>query len=88
VPFDLAALLAAHQGESFELHSQFMNPQLVKVLTALGFDRQYVRADGAYLIDDRRDRYLDFLSGFGGFALGRRHPVIKAKVTGPARCDS
>jgi ornithine--oxo-acid transaminase len=53
VPFDLAALLAAHQGESFELHPQFMNPQLVKVLTTLGFDRRYVRAEASYLIDDR-----------------------------------
>jgi hypothetical protein len=43
VPFDLAALLAAHQGESFELHSQFMNPQLVKVLTTV--EAGYVRAD-------------------------------------------
>jgi ornithine--oxo-acid transaminase len=77
VAFDLAALLAEHQGESFELHSQFMNPQLVKVLTTLGFDRHYVRAEGSYLIDDRGDRYLDFLSGFGVFALGRAHPVIK-----------
>jgi ornithine--oxo-acid transaminase len=77
VAFDLAALLAEHQGESFELHSQFMNPQLVKVLTTLGFDRHYVRAEGSYLIDDRGDRYLDFLSGFGVFALGRGHPVLK-----------
>src|ERR1700730_796342 len=77
VAFDLAALLAEHQGESFELHSQFMNPQLVKVLTTVGFDRHYVRAEGSYLIDDRGQRYLDFLSGFGVFALGRSHPVIK-----------
>ncbi len=83
VPFDLAALLAGHQGESLELHSQFMNPQLVKVLTTLGFDRQYVRAEGSYLIDDRGERYLDFLSGYGVFALGRSHPVIKDA----ARCD-
>ena len=75
--FDLAALLAAHQGENFDLHSQFMNPQLVKVLTTLGFDRHYVSAEGAYLIDDHGDRYLDFLAGFGVFALGRSHPVIK-----------
>ena len=75
--FDLAALLAEHRGESFELHSQFMNPQLVKVLATLGFDRTYVGADGSYLIDDGGDRYLDFLSGFGVFALGRNHPVIK-----------
>jgi ornithine--oxo-acid transaminase len=77
VVFDLAALLADHQGESFGLHSQFMNPQLVKVLTTLGFDRNYVGAEGSYLIDDQGRRYLDFLSGFGVFALGRGHPVIK-----------
>jgi ornithine--oxo-acid transaminase len=77
VAFDLAALLADHQGENFDLHSQYMNPQLVKVLTTLGFDRHYVSAEGSYLIDDRGDRYLDFLSGFGVFALGRSHPAIK-----------
>ena len=77
VAFDLAALLADHQGESFELHTRFMNPQLVRVLTTLGFDRNYVRAEGSHLIDDHGDRYLDFLSGFGVFALGRSHPVIK-----------
>jgi ornithine--oxo-acid transaminase len=77
VVFDLAALLAEHQGESFGLHSQFMNPQLVKVLTTLGFDRNYVGAEGSYLIDDQGRRYLDLLSGFGVFALGRSHPVIK-----------
>ncbi len=75
--FDLAALLEEHHGENFDLHSQFMNPQLVKVLTTLGFDRHYVGAEGSYLIDDRGHRYLDFLSGFGVYALGRSHPVIK-----------
>ncbi len=75
--FDLAALLKTHHGENFDLHSQFMNPQLVKVLTTLGFDRHYVGAEGSYLIDDRGQRYLDFLSGFGVYALGRSHPVIK-----------
>ena len=44
--FDLAALMNEHQGQSFDLHSQFMNPQLVKVLKTLGFDRQYVRRRG------------------------------------------
>jgi ornithine--oxo-acid transaminase len=77
VSFDLAALMNEHRGQSFDLHSQFMNPQLVKVLTTLGFDRHYVGGEGAYLVDDRGDRYLDFLSGFGVFSLGRGHPVIK-----------
>ncbi|MHB1786483.1 MAG: aspartate aminotransferase family protein [Acidimicrobiales bacterium] len=77
VAFDLAAVLADHHGENFSLQSRVMNPQLAKVLTTLGFDRFYVRGEGSYLIDDRGDRYLDFLSGFGVFALGRNHPAIK-----------
>jgi ornithine--oxo-acid transaminase len=77
VAFDLTSLLEEHHGENFGLHSQYMNPQLVKILTTLGFDRHYVGAEGSYLIDDQGHRYLDFLSGFGVFALGRSHPVIK-----------
>ena len=75
--FDLDALLAAHRGEAYELHGRYLNPQLARVLTTLGFDRTYVRGEGSYLIDDRGDRTLDFLSGFGVFALGRSHPVVK-----------
>lgn len=75
--FDLAALMSAHQGANFELHSRYMNPQMVRVLDTIGFDRCYVAAEGAYLIDDQGHRYLDFLSGFGVFALGRGHPVVK-----------
>jgi len=77
VPFDLAALLKAHRGEAYALHDEYLNPQLAKVLTTLGFDRTYVRGEGSYLIDDEGGRTLDFLSGFGVFALGRSHPVVK-----------
>ena len=48
-----------------------------KVLRTLGFDADYVRAEGAYLFDRDGRRYLDFLSGFGVFALGRCHPGIE-----------
>ena len=75
--FDLGALLHAHRGEAYPLHERYLNPQLAKVLTTLGFDRTYVRGEGAYLIDDRGGRTLDMLSGFGVFALGRSHPVVK-----------
>jgi ornithine--oxo-acid transaminase len=77
VAFDLAALLEQHRGENFELHTEFMNPQMVKMLKTIGFDRFYVRGEGSMLVDDRGDRYLDLLSGFGVFALGRSHPGIK-----------
>ena len=75
--FDLNEVLASHKGENFQLYGRYINPQLVKVLRSIGFDRFYSRAEGAYLFDDEGRRYLDFLSGFGVFALGRSHPAIK-----------
>ena len=77
MPFDLAALVDAHRGDAYALHEEYLNPQLAKVLTTLGFDRTYVRGEGSYLYDDEGGRTLDFLSGFGVFALGRSHPVVK-----------
>jgi len=78
--FDVAKVLAERHGENFDLHRELMNPQMVRVLRTLGFDRFYVRGEGCYLYDDRGDRYLDFLSGFGVYALGRAHPGLKAAL--------
>jgi ornithine--oxo-acid transaminase len=75
--FDVSQVLRDRHGENFQLHSQLMNPQLARVLKTLGFDRYYVRGEGPYLYDDRGDRYLDFLAGFGVYALGRGHPTLK-----------
>ncbi len=76
-PFDVKALLAARGNEAFALHERYMNPQMPRVLRTIGFDADYVRADGACLFDRDGRRYLDFLSGFGVFALGRCHPGIE-----------
>ncbi|MDA8039682.1 MAG: aspartate aminotransferase family protein [Actinomycetota bacterium] len=85
--FDLRALMDAHQGENFKLHRQYLNPQLARVLRTLGFDRFYERGEGAYLFDRDGTRYLDFLSGFGVFALGRGHPVVKRALQDALRLD-
>ena len=77
MPFDVAKALQTRHGENFTLHSEHLNPQLVRVLKTLGFDRYYVRGEGCYLYDDKGDRYLDFLAGFGVHALGRSHPAVK-----------
>jgi ornithine--oxo-acid transaminase len=68
--------LHQRQNDNFALHEQFLNPQMVNVLKTIGFDRHYVKAEGPYLWDDHGDQYLDLLSGFGVFALGRNHPTI------------
>jgi ornithine--oxo-acid transaminase len=80
MPFDVARTLAARSGENFALHERYMNRQLARALKTLGFDRNYVRGEGCYLYDDAGHRYLDFLSGFGVYALGRSHPGVKAAL--------
>jgi acetylornithine/succinyldiaminopimelate/putrescine aminotransferase len=75
--FDLRATVAERSGEGFRLHSDHLNPQMVKVLRTIGFDRFYERGEGCYLYDREGARYLDLLAGFGVFALGRGHPVVK-----------
>ena len=80
MPFDLKSLVAARMGENYELHSQHLNPTLVQVQRTIGFDRVYVRAKGAYLYDDEGHEYLDFLSGYSVFNIGRNHPVVARAV--------
>ena len=75
--FDLQGLLAAHKTDGYELYGRYLNPQHPKVLHAIGFDKVYTRAEGAYLYDADGHQYLDFLAGFGVFAAGRNHPVIR-----------
>ena len=75
--FDLADLLRQRGGERYELHARHMNRQLPRMLHTIGFDKIYSRAAGAYLYDDAGNEYLDMLAGFGVFALGRHHPVIR-----------
>ncbi len=80
MPFDVAELLKARHGENYALHEKHLNHQLGRVLKTIGFDRFYVRGEGCYLFDAEGERYLDLLSGFGVFALGRGHPTLKAAL--------
>jgi len=69
-------LIQNRNKENFALHDKHLNSQMVKILKTIDFDRHYVRAKGAYLFDEQNNRYLDLLSGFGVFALGRNHAEI------------
>ena len=78
--FDLADILAQRQGEKYALNEKYLNAQLVRVLKTLGYDVNFVRGEGAHLYDAIGRRYLDLLSGFGVFALGRNHPSVIAAL--------
>ncbi len=74
---DIASLFAAREAERYTLHGQHLNEQMVRVLKTIGFDVRFASGKGQYLFDAAGDRYLDLLSGFGVFALGRNHPGVR-----------
>jgi ornithine--oxo-acid transaminase len=69
--------LDAQRGRQYDLHSRYINPAFVKMLRTVGFDRAYVRGEGSYLYDAENNRYLDLLTGWGVFALGRNNPKVR-----------
>ena len=75
--FDLNALIEERAGHGYALHDRYINAQVPRLLRTIGFDRVYVRGEGAYLYDRAGRRYLDMLAGFGVYALGRNHPTVR-----------
>jgi ornithine--oxo-acid transaminase len=78
--FDLTDVLRSRGDERYALQERYLNPQLSRMLHTIGFDRTYTRAAGAYLYDDEGREHLDMLAGFGVFALGRHHPVVRQAI--------
>lgn len=74
---NLRALVEENKGRNYDLHASHINPANVRTLKTIGFDRCYVRAEGPYLWDVSGNKYLDMLSGYGVFALGRNHPEVR-----------
>lgn len=70
-------MFAERESERGSLHARHLNEQLVRVLKTIGFDVGFTRGEGQYLFDRKEQRYLDLLSGFGVFAVGRNHPVLR-----------
>jgi ornithine--oxo-acid transaminase len=73
-------LLEARAGEEYDLYARAINPQFMRVLRTIGFDRVWARAEGQYLYDADGTRYLDILGGFGMFNVGRNNPRVRAAL--------
>jgi ornithine--oxo-acid transaminase len=80
LPPDIREVLRTRADEAMALNDRHLNPQLGRIVRTLGFDRTWVAGEGAHLIDDRGDRYLDLLCGYGVFAVGRNHPDVIAAL--------
>jgi ornithine--oxo-acid transaminase len=78
--FSLAGVLDSRRGEDLDLWAGAINPQFVRVLRTIGFDRTWARAEGAYLYDADGTRFLDLLGGFGMYGVGRNNPRVRAAL--------
>jgi ornithine--oxo-acid transaminase len=74
---DMASLFVQREAERYALHTRFLNEQMVRVLKTIGYDARFCRGVGQYLYDCDGTEYLDLLSGFGVFAIGRNHPAVR-----------
>jgi ornithine--oxo-acid transaminase len=85
---EVAGLLESRAADAMALNQRYLNPQLGRVVQTLGFDREWVRGEGSHLIDRHGARYLDLLSGYGVFSLGRGHPYIKSQLRSVLEADT
>jgi ornithine--oxo-acid transaminase len=76
---DLRALLNG-RSDDLDRWARTINPQFVRVLRTIDFDRTWERAEGAYLFDADGNRYLDMLGGFGMVNVGRNNPRVRAAL--------
>src|SRR5665213_1193347 len=75
--FDLSRLLAAREPDRYDLYGRHLNDMMVRVLQTIGYDVGFRAGHGQYLFDRNGERYLDLLSGWGVFGIGRNHPVLR-----------
>ncbi len=73
-------LVEAHAGDELELHGRTINPQFLRMLRTIGFDRHWASGKGAYLIDADGNRFLDMLGGFGMYNVGRNNERVRAAL--------
>jgi ornithine--oxo-acid transaminase len=74
---NIAELFAQRERERYAQNSRLLNDQMVRVLRTIGYDIGFCRGEGQYLYTREGNRYLDLLSGFGVFAIGRNHPRLR-----------
>src|ERR1700759_1790178 len=74
---DISGLFMEREAQRSSMHARHLNEQLVRILKTIGYDVGFQKGQGAYLYDREGGRYLDLLSGFGVFAIGRNHPALR-----------
>ncbi len=71
--------MSEHSERVYDLYMRYVNPGLAQLMKFAGFGVES-HAEGMYIYDDSGQAFLDFLGGYGVFALGHRHPVVVEAV--------
>ena len=79
--FDVPSTFSEREAERYALHTRYLNGMMVRVLQTIGYDLGFRRGVGQYLFDGAGARYLDLLSGWGVFGIGRNHPKLRETLT-------
>lgn len=66
--------------ETIEKYRTYVNPGLANLMSFVGFSAVEWHGDGATVTDTAGNVYLDFLGGYGVFALGHCHPKVVQAV--------
>jgi ornithine--oxo-acid transaminase len=85
--FDMAFAAGERGPERYRLHVRHLNEQMVRVLQTIGYDVAFTSGRGQYLYDGAGVKYLDLLSGWGVFAVGRNHPDIRRALASVIDAD-
>ena len=80
--------LLANAGDEHDRWARTINPQFVRVLRTIGFDRTWTSAEGAHIVDADGARYLDLLGGFGMYNVGRNNPRVRAALIEALELDT
>jgi len=70
----------AFVDETVEKYRRYVNPGLASLMEFVGFRAVEWEGDGALVRDSTGQEYLDFLGGYGVFALGHAHPAVVRAV--------
>jgi acetylornithine/succinyldiaminopimelate/putrescine aminotransferase/nucleoside-diphosphate-sugar epimerase len=77
----------ARTSETLDLAARHLDSSLVDMLRILGFDKEYVSAQGSYLYDAAGRAYLDLHTGEGFASLGHNHPDVREVLAAVLAAD-
>lgn len=75
-------------SKTMELYREYLNPGFIKLLSMIGFDKVYRKAEGCVITDEQGNEYLDFLGGYGALNIGHNHPRIIEALSKIKNCPN